>query len=100
MVKFFKKGPEKCSICLETKMVYKKMNGKGHKLNYCRECYDKYYARIEVEVRRQVDEMVKAKRLIGLGDTMALTKKISAQITEEDMKAAEEKEKTLQANKE
>jgi len=95
MVKFLQKKPEKCSICSEEKMIYKNMSGKGHKLKYCRDCYDKYYARIEVEVKKQIDEMVKAKRMIGMADALALTKKISGEIQAEDIKRIEEKGDTL-----
>ena len=91
MVKFLQKKPATCSICLQEKMIFKAMSGSGHKLAYCKDCYDKYYARIEEEVKKQIAEMIKAKRMIGMKDALALTKKISGEIQAEDIKRIEEK---------
>jgi len=89
MGKFFKRGPEKCSICGETKEVRKKMRSGLITLIYCRECYDDYYKRVEGEVKRQVEEAVKSGQKIGRGDALALTKKITSEIEAEAVKNME-----------
>ena len=91
MGKFFKRPPAECSICHEVKDVYKQMQKGITHLSYCKDCYDAVYVRTEVEVKKQIKEMVDKGQKIGMGEALALTKKISEQIEKEQSQALEEK---------
>jgi hypothetical protein len=83
LVKFFKKGPEKCSICGYEKEIYKYVKSGLTKMSYCKECYDEYYKRIEDRVKAQVAEKIKAGQLVSMTDALDITKKISNEIEAE-----------------
>lgn len=65
-MKFFSKKPAVCSICGQEKLIYKKVPGQGQRLSYCKECYDKYYNKIKIEVMQQVQDAIKQKKMIGI----------------------------------
>jgi hypothetical protein len=86
MVKFFKKKPEKCSICNEEKMIYKKGKANGIELKYCKDCYDGYFKVVEERVKEQVTAAVKSGRKIGMHEAMEITKQITSEIENEQAK--------------
>jgi len=99
MVKFFKRGPKKCSICGQEKPVYKHMQKGITKLDYCRECYDSFFSVVEKRVKDQIEAKIKAGQKIGMRDALAITKEISEEIEGEQARKVEEdieleKEKT------
>ena len=85
-MKFFKKKPAKCSICGEEKIIYKNLKQGITKFNYCRECYDDYYKKIEDRVKAQVMAEVKAGKQIGMKEALAITKEITTEIELENEK--------------
>jgi len=86
MVKFFKKKPAKCSICGEEKIIYKKLRQGITHFEYCRECYDDYYKKIEDRVKVQVMEKTKAGQKIGMKEALGITKEITAEVEAENEK--------------
>jgi hypothetical protein len=86
LVKFFKKKPEKCSICNQEKMIYKKGRANGIELKYCKECYDGYFKVVEERVKDQVTKAVKSGKMIGMHEATAITKEITAEIEAEQAK--------------
>jgi len=87
MVKFLKKKPQKCSICHEEKIIYKKGKAKGIELKYCKDCYDGYFKVVEERVKDQVTAAVKAGNKIGMHEAMEITKKITSEIESEQVDA-------------
>jgi len=86
MVKFFKKKPKKCSICGEEKVIYKSLRQGITKFDYCRECYNNYYKKIEDRVKEQVTKEAKAGRKIGMKEALGITKEITAEVEAENEK--------------
>jgi len=84
MIKFFPKKPKICSICLKEKMIYKSMKKGLTSFDYCRECYDDYYKKIEGRVLEQVNAAVKAGRHIGMKEALDITKQVTAEIEAEN----------------
>jgi len=85
MVKFLKKKPQVCNICGQEKMIFKTMRSGITKLNYCKDCYDSYYKKIEGRVQEQIKDMVKRGQKIDAKDVLDLTKKITAEIDSENL---------------
>jgi len=98
MGKFFKKKPAKCSICGEEKIIYKSLRQGITKFEYCRECYDDYYKKIEDRVKEQVLTETKAGKQIGMKEALALTKTITAEVEAENEKAYLAKQKDTDTN--
>jgi CRISPR/Cas system-associated exonuclease Cas4 (RecB family) len=86
MVKFLKKAPEKCSICGEDKMIFKRGKADGVALNYCKTCYDSYFKVVETRVRDQVEKAVKSGKMIGTREAIEITKKITSEMEAEQAK--------------
>jgi hypothetical protein len=93
MVKFFKKGPEVCSICGQEKMIYKNARKGLIDLKYCKDCYDEYYARIETRVHAQIKEAVDKGQQIGMKEALAITKTITDEIEAEQVEAVKNGQK-------
>jgi hypothetical protein len=84
MIKFFPKKPKICSICLKEKIIYKSMKKGLTSFDYCKECYDEYYKKIEGRTKQQVMEAVKSGRKIGMKEALEITKKVTAEIEAEN----------------
>jgi len=84
MGKFFKKKPQTCNVCGQEKIIFRTMRSGITKLNYCQECYDNYYKKIEGRVQEQIKDMVKRGQKIDMKDALALTKKITDEIDNEN----------------
>ena len=95
MVKFFKKKPAKCSICGEEKIIYKKLRQGITHFEYCKECYDDYYKKIENRVKEQVTAKAKAGQKIGMKEALGLTKEITAEVEAENEKEYLAKQKKV-----
>lgn len=83
MVKFFKKKPEKCSVCGQEKIIARDVRSGLTHFKYCAECYDSYYKKIEGRVKDQVMAKAKAGQKIGIQEALDLTKQISAEVEAE-----------------
>jgi hypothetical protein len=91
MVKFFKKAPEKCSICGQEKEVFKTLRSGVTKLTYCKECYDSYYKVVEGRVKEQVMAAVKDGKMVGMKEALDITKKITDELEVEQIKSVIQK---------
>lgn len=85
MGKFLQRKPEFCAICGEAKPIVERIRSGLVKFSYCRDCYDGYFKKIEGRVRAQVESAVKSGKKISIEDTTELTKKITAEVEEENM---------------
>jgi len=84
MGKFFKKKPAICNICGEEKIIFKTMRSGVTKLNYCKDCYNEYYTKIQDRVKAQVRAAVKKGQKLDIKDALDLTKKITKEVEEEN----------------
>jgi len=84
MGKFFKRGPKKCNVCGKEVTIFKTMKKGFTEFNYCKPCYDEYYKIIEIRVKKQVMDSVKAGKMISMKEALELTKTVTAEIEKEN----------------
>ena len=100
MIKFFPKKPKICSVCMQEKMIHKSMKKGLTSFDYCKECYDDYYKKIEGRVLDQVNAAVKSGRRIGMKDALDITKKVTAEIEAENKYEVKKNDKKQKSGRE
>ena len=90
MVKFFKQKPKTCSVCNQEKPIVKSVRSGLIRFDYCEDCYNFYFKKIEPRVKEQVLAAAKAGKTISIQDTVDLTKDVTKEVEQENAESVRE----------